>query len=266
MIRLMTLAVVAALSLPAWSQDKKDEKKNPADEITDAEAKLHIADFQKEWKKCKGVDDQIRAVETLGSKKHSKILDELKKYLMSGAIEVRITAGDMIGKYKNVDKAADVLLQVAKGSMGRKETIELAVKCLRYLGNTGVRAKAKDLIPLFGSRDTDIAKEAIDTSGLLKSKDTIDPLINLVLELEAVKEDTQQNTGGQGSIPGGQYPGANQPGGQQQEDINVKRKKELLQPAIQALKDTTAEKLNTGKEWKTWWGKNKTLFKELEEK
>ena len=74
MIRLMTLAVIAAVALPAWGQDKKDEKKDAkADQCTDDEAKTQVAEFQKEWKKTKGIDDQIRAVENLGSKKHPKI-------------------------------------------------------------------------------------------------------------------------------------------------------------------------------------------------
>jgi hypothetical protein len=267
MNRLMMLAVIATLALPAWGQDKKDEKKDAAktDECTDDEAKAQIAEFQKEWKKAKGVDDQISAVATLAKKKHSKILEELKKYLATGQLDVRITAAEEIGKYKKEPKAADVLLATSKAAVGRKETLEFAVKCMRYLGNTAVRAKGKELPPLFGQRETDFVKEVLDTCGMLKSKDTIDPIINLVLELESVKEETSKDTGGTGTIPGGTLPGGNNPGGQKDEDINVKRKKELTNPGIQALKDITGEKYNTGKEWKAWWGKNRTTFKELDE-
>jgi len=265
MIRWLPLAFVLAVASPAFAQEKKEAKDEGKDYLSDADAKKHIEEWQKAWKKCKGLDDQIRSIEDLGAKKHPKILDELKKHLGSGSLEVRITAADMIGKYKKEDKAADALFASAKGCCNRKETMELAVKSIRYLGNTGVRTKVKEMLPFFDHKETDFAKEAIDTAGALKSKDAIDPLVNMVLFLEAVKEDTNNgNTGGQ-QLPGGQYPGANQPGGQQ-EDEKVKRKKELLNPAIQALKDITGEKLNTGTEWKRWWGKNKATFKELEDK
>ncbi len=267
MIRVMTLAVIAAIAFPAWGQDKdekKDEKKDAkADQCTDDEAKAQVTDYQKEWKKAKGADDQIRVVENLGTKKHPKIFDELKKLLLGGhPIEVRITAADQIGKYKKDEKAADTLIATAKAAVVRKETLELAIKCIRYLSGIGLRAKAKELMPLLGRPETDFVREILDTCGLLKSKDTIDPIINLVLELEAIKEESSTNTGGAGgNMPGSQYPGANQPGGNR-EDEKVKRKKDLLGPAKQTLKDETGEKFNEGAKWKEWWGKNKSTWKE----
>lgn len=269
-MRMMTLAVISAISLPAWGQDKKDEKKDakPATEqCTDDEAKTQIADYQKELKKAKGADDQIRAVENLATKKHAKIFDELKKVLLGGSpIEVRITAAEQISKYKKDEKAADTLISTAKAACVKKETLELAIKCVRYLTAVGLRAKAKELMPLLSHRETDFVREILDTCGLLKSKDTIDPIINLVLELEAVKEESSTNTGGAGgNMPGSQFPGANQPGGNKEDD-KVKRKKDLLSPAKQTLKDETGEKFNDGTKWKEWWGKNKQSWKEPEEK
>jgi len=113
---------------------------------------------------------QIGAIGTVAKKKHTKILEELKKHLASGELEVRITAAEEIGKYKKEVKAADILLATSKANLGREETIVLAVKCMRYLGCTGVRSKGKEIPSLFGERDTDYVMEVLDTCAKLKSR------------------------------------------------------------------------------------------------
>jgi hypothetical protein len=252
------LPAILALALPALAQDDKDKK-----QCTDEEAKTHIADCKKEFAKCKTADDFIRAIESLGSKKHPKILDELKTWLGKGSIDVRIAAAEQISKYSKEEKASDALIGIAKATNARKDTMDLAIKCIRYAGDVGVRSATKSLLVYFDHRECDVAREAIDSCAKLKSKEAIDPLLNMIRVLEAVKEDQgQQNNGGQ-NIPGGNFPGANQPN---QEDEKVKRKKELLQPAIQAMKDITGERYNTGTEWTKWWSKNKNTWKEPEDK
>ena len=210
MRRLILLGFVATLAAPAWSQDKpdkkdekKEEKKNPSDEISDDEAKTRIADFQKDLKKAKGLDDQVQAVEKLGEKKHSKILDELKKCLGGGLPDVRSAAALAISKYKKDERAADALVNTAKGSQAAKPLQEVAIKCIRYLADVGIRSKSKEMHFYFDHPVVDISHEAIDTCKALKSKDSIDPLINLLLQLEAIKEESSSSTGGAGgSMPG----------------------------------------------------------------
>lgn len=244
------LAIVAAATAPAWAQ-----------EVSDDEAKEHVKAFKKEIGKAKEPSDQVIAIEGLGSKQHAKILDELKSWLGKGSVDVRIAAAEQIGKYKGEEKAAEALLGAAKSTNARKDTMDVAIKCIRYLANTGVRKMTKSLVAFFGHRDNDFAREVVDTCGALKSKDAIDPLINLVRELEAIKEEDTSGSSVPGGIPGGMPGGGPAPN---QQDEKIERKKALLNPAIQALKDITGEKYNTGQEWTKWWSKNKNSFKEQE--
>ena len=264
---LTTVVAILFAGGALWAQD---DPAKAAEKEAEAKAKKKIADLNAALKKCKTEDDFVSALDGFAEEQqHPLIMAELKKYLGHGLPGVRMEAADELGKFKKDEKAAKALLDSAK----RDRVVDCARQCLKEVGDIGFRGVARDLVGFFAHKELDLCKEAVESSGALKSKDSIDPLIALVTELEVEKE-KQNNSGGQQNPGGGGNPGGvggGLPGGggggqQSADDEKKKRADELLPKAIQALKDITGEKFNTSKEWKKWWQKNKQFFKELEDK
>lgn len=246
-----TTAFALILAAAAAAQDDDAKKK-------EEEAKAKIADFKKELKGAKSDKDITHAIEGLGSLQHPKILAELKTYLGRTADEA-IAAAEQIAKYKKDKEAADMLLNAA----GARKDKEAIVKCLRYAGDTEFKGIVSKLTGYFKNKETDVAKEAVDSCAKVKSKDAIDPLLNLWRELDAVKEEkAEKGGGGIGGIGGG-ITGAGGVGASMQ-DEQLKRKRDLTPAVESALAKITGEDFKDLKAANEWWRKNKATFKDLE--
>jgi HEAT repeat protein len=268
-----TLAAILALTFAgaALAQDKPEDAKKQAEKDAETKAKTTLDNFRNAIKKAKVSDDFIAALNGLGDEPHALILAELKIWLGKPAPEVRQEAADEIGKFKGDEKAAQVLLSMAK----QDKSIDVQVKCLLEIGKIGCRKIAKDVHALWNHKELDVAREALDTTGACKSKDSIEPLIRFLEEKEAEKVQLAQqqqqqqsgSSGGSGGSSGGGYGGPSTPGPvttNQNNDLadKIKRVDELIPRAVQALQDITGEKFKMAKEWKKWWGKSKQFFKE----
>src|SRR5204863_9082774 len=157
-----TTAFALILAAAAAAQDDDAKKK-------DDEAKAKIAEFKKELKGAKDVKDITRALEGLGELQHPKVLGELKNYLARSPDECA-TSAEMIGKYKKDKEAAETLMSAA----GARRDKDSVVKCLRYAGDIEYKAIVGKLTGYFRNKETDIAKEAVDSCGKLKSKDAVE--------------------------------------------------------------------------------------------
>ncbi|HZE95944.1 MAG TPA: hypothetical protein VE981_02845 [Planctomycetota bacterium] len=248
---LKTTAIALALALSAFAQDDDAKKK-------DEEAKAKIADFKKELKGAKSDKDVIRAIEGLGALQHPRVLSELKNYLGRTPDEVA-AAAEEIGKYKKDKDAAETLVNAA-GARRDKDSI---VKCLRYSGDTEYKPLVGKLTGYFRNKDTDVAKESVDSCAKLKSKDAIEPLLNLWRELDAIKEEKAGQGGGIGGIGGGGLTGAGGVGASMQ-DEQLKRKRDVTPAVESALKKITGEDFKDLRAANDWWRKNKATFKDLE--
>lgn len=236
-----SLALVAILGFV--QEDKQAEE----------DAKQKIADFNAALKKCKSESDYVEAINTLGETQHPKILAVLKGWLGKPSTEIRLATAEQLAKYKKSKEAGEALVKAAQ-ALNSKEK-DVASKLIGFSADTEAKELAKMYVALFRHKDVEVARAAVDGCGKVKSKDAVDPLIKLVMDLENVKEDSSGGVGGP-SMPG---PGG---GGTAQEDEQVKRKRELLAPALSALRDITDEKWTKGKEWLDWWKKAKATFKE----
>jgi hypothetical protein len=223
------------------------------DKAAEAEAKKRVEDFKAKIKTCKSGDDYVLALEGLGDQPHAVILAELKKWVARvGQPDLQIAAGKEVAKFKKDVKAAQFLIQMARA----EKTGDVAASLYKSAGATGARGAAKDLNPTLVYKDIKpelipAAKGAVEATGLFKSRDSIDPLIALLTELEKEKAEADK--------------AAQQPvvSGVPQDDKNKpQRHKELLDPAIKAIKAVTGEKFMTAKEYTKWWSKNKQFFKE----
>lgn len=247
-----TAAIWLVLAAAAFAQSEEDKKK-------EEEAKAKIADFKKELKTAKTDKDVARAIENLGGLQHPKVLSELKSYLGRTA-EVAIAAAEQLGKYKKDKDAAEAL--VSAGAAQREK--DTAVKCIRYAGDTEYKGIIPKLANLYRAKEVDTAKEAVDSTGKIKSKDGIDPLLALWRELDGIKE--EKSSGGGGGIGGGNPLGGGITGGvgQSMQDEQLKRKKDLTPAVESALKKITGEDFKDLRAANDWWRKNKATFKDPE--
>ena len=281
----LTIATLLALT-PAATQDKPEDKGKQTDEekAKQKEAEKKAADQAKadikkfsDAKKAMAAD-VVAALEDLGkAEPHPLILDEIIKFLAPKGptwIDVPLAAGKIIGaKYHRSEKAADALFGTF-GAFVRGKDLDSAEKFLGWFGDVRCRSKVSRLFNLFTDKELQIAAAAVDAAGTIKSKDAIQPLIDLATQIESQTEDDGKKKGGSnsGSAPGGgKMPGAGAgsapAGGAPDPAEERKKRKDKLVPAcLSALKSITNEKFNTTKEWRTWWSKYKASFKEVEDK
>jgi hypothetical protein len=253
----MKTALVATLFALVQAAAQDDPKKAAQEEAKklDEEAKAKVAAFKKELRACKTDADRAKCIADLGSglgaMKHPRVLDELKAFLRYPTAEVAIAAAEQIGKYEKSRDAAETLVATASA----RRDGETIVKCLRYAGDVAYRPVAPKLTTFFKNRDVSVAREAVDSCAKLKSKDTIDPLLGLWKELDAIQDD-QADGGGLGGLGGG-LGGANP-----LLDDQKKRKTELTLAVSTAFSKITGQDAKNHKEALEWWRKSRATFVE----
>jgi hypothetical protein len=243
-----TTVIALILATCSMAQQSEEDKKK------EEEAKGKIADYRKELKNAKTDKDVARAIEGLGALQHPKILLELKGYLSKG-VEEAIAAAEQIGKYKKDKDAAESLT----GAVSARKEKEAIVKFLRYAGDTEFKGILPKLTGFFRNKDTDAAKEAVDSCAKIKSRDAIDPLLNLWKELDSVRDEKANDKGG-GIGSGGVIGGV----GASMQDEQLKRKRDLTPAVEAALKKITGEEFKDLRAANDWWRKNKGSFKDPE--
>src|SRR5262249_34052293 len=156
--------------------------------------------------------------------------------------------------YKKDKEAGETLI----GAVGASKDKDMVVKCIRYAGDVEYKGILSKLTGLFRHKEVDAAKEAVDSCAKLKTKDAIDPLLNLWKELEAIKEETKsgKNDTGLGGLGAGLGVGASM------QDEQLKRKRELTPAVETALKKITGEEFKDLRAANDWWRKNKGTFKD----
>jgi hypothetical protein len=248
-----TVAIGLILAMSAAAQDDAKQEAKQKDE----EAKAKIAEFRKELKGAKSDKDVVRAIEGLGALQHPKVLGELRGYLTKTP-DIAAAAAEQIGKYKKDKEAAETLMAGANS----RDT-GTAVRCIRYAGDTEYKGIVPKLANLFRHKEVDIAKESVDSCAKIRSKDAMDPLLNLWRELDGIREEKNNNGGGIGGIGGGGITGTGGVG-QSYQDEQLKRKRDLTPAVESAIKKITNEDFKDIRAANDWWRKNKGTFKDPE--
>lgn len=242
------------LALAARAQDDKEKAK---------EAEEKIKAFKAEVAKAKSEGDTANAINNhLGDLQHPKILAELKIWLVKQWWEVTEACAQIMTKYTGDKGAAEALFKFGLAQLSLKDkslAADRASKLIDYSAKVGSKEMAKSYTGLFKHSINEVALAGIQACGEVKSKDGITPLINLVRELEGIRDDNAggSNTGGMKDKDGNPLP--NTPN---QADKERERKQKLLPAALSALRDITGESYKTAKEWDAWAKKNLATFKE----
>jgi hypothetical protein len=243
MMRSSAWLIGLLLVLPGASfQDPKTDKEREREEQKkkDDDAKAALKTYREARGKARSADDHIEAVQKLeNAEPHAAIRAELANVLGGDrSIDVRIAAAAALGKYKKDTLAATILLQNARG----RQDDGVKKKCLQKFGAIAPYGRSKDLKPFFNHENNDLVREALEAIKDINSLRMLPDLIELLGELEQIKEDKGDSSGG-----------APLPGVPQSESTNnhkIKRKKELTAPTrdvINALwkKYDSKAKLNT---------------------
>jgi hypothetical protein len=265
-MRTLAIALAVAFAGVAVAQEKPEDPAKKAEKEAEEKAKKKLDEFRAAVKKCKSSDDYISALNGIADEPHPLILSELKIWLTNRAPELRQEAADEIGKFKGDEKAAQALLAAAKND----KMVDCQVKFLLEVGKIASRKIVKDLHGFWNHKETDVAKEALDSTGSCKAKDSIEPLIRFLDEKQAEKQQLQQQQQNQqsGGTQGGSYgpstPGPVTGGSSNNNDVaeKLKRVDELIPAANAALQEITGEKFKMAIEWQKWWKKSKQFFKE----
>ena len=248
------LALVLAVPVSAQEAKNPDEEKKKDDE-----AKARIVEFNKEIKGKTGKDIADKIASVLGSLKHPKVFSELKGYLKHPTPDVAIEAAVQISKYEKDKDAAEALVN----GVSLRRDKDVMVKFVRYAGDVGYRGITKQLVGLTRHKETDVAREAVDSMAKLRSKDSIDPLIALWKDLDQIRDD--KDTGGAGGGLGGGLGGVGgvNPANTLQDE--QKKRKNDMTPAVEtALEKISGEDFKNQKEAADWWRRAKATFKETD--
>jgi HEAT repeat protein len=241
----------------------------------DDEVKAKLAEFNKAK-----AQDLKKALESLASLKHPRILKELLPYLKNQPDDIKRTAAKLVGEYKGEKSAAEELaaVAVAEAARARKNNLgddidhDVAVAMLQAFGSVGVKETAPKIHALFDHQNTAVAKAAIQASEDLKNLDSVEPLIRLLQELERsaqiAKAPRSNEDVTKGLVRGRPGSGGVAPG---KEDDSMKQavyRFNALEPSIQeALKTIGGESsAKKGAEWAEWWTKNKAELRAKEKR
>lgn len=204
-----------------------------------------LEDFKAAMKEA-GDDEtkQAAALNQLRNLKHDSIRDEAAKWAGKGKGPVRQAACDVLGAFKGDKKAFDAIHAALKS----ERTVDAKAELVGPLAQTVDGDLVKQFIPFLKDKEPSIAGKAVSFAATIRSKDLIDPLIDIVAELEDVKDNF--------TMAGESVAGAEL----KTKSPAQKRKDACLEPARSALKSLTGESCDKASEWRAWWNKNKKDF------
>lgn len=251
------VAVSLLLITPVAAQDRfKFEK----------EVKAAVKKFQEEFnKKNATVDDKAAAVRDISKFKHEKVLEAVSPLLRDGPVPVRIVAAREMGGFGSVEGTARKLMEAysAKSNEG-PQTRGVRITILRSLGELRAKEAVDFLNDLIADSDEYIAKAAIDATGKLRQKISIDKLLKEYKRLEGKDGQTALGVDPlEESLPSASTNPTDvirsQPAPKAE---GPKTRRELLEPALNAaLRAITKESHKDLRSWESWWGRKRSGFR-----
>lgn len=229
MTRTTALVIAVLAALPgALAQDGPKDDKDKARQA-EAAAKKAIDAYQADMAKATTHDAAVAAIRDHldGADPHPLIRSRLTQVLQNHpSVDARIAAVDALGRYKKDKEAARTLIQNSKV----QKDAELQKKCLRRFGAVAPYGMSVELKWWFPNENHALAREAIEAAEAVNSIRMLQPLVELLGELERINDKEAQNPGQDPPLPG-------VPDGTSKDSNyeKVKRKKELIDPTRKAV-------------------------------
>ena len=245
------VALFVVLAGPVLAGPKK-----PQDPTVKAALKKFEEDFYRNGAKPEA---KIQAIIALAIHKNEHSAKALSNLFARDVAAVRIVAARELGRFTMVPQAGKTLLEALRNNAnGGNKYASVRIQLLRGLGDLRVKDASQDVDRYVEDKNVWIAKAAIDASGKIKNKKTVDTLIDALKRIEGPMGDGQValnplidafkevTLGGLLGAEGNERP-------MSERDL-------LKQPINDALRAITRMPYATSKEWDTWWKTNKSAF------
>ena len=197
------------------------------------------------------------AVTELSKLRNATTRAKLGGLLVVDEESVRIAAAEGLGGFtEEKEKVASFLIS-AVAPNAKLFRAEAAV--LLALGKLGDESALPSVHQSFESRDpkdTDftVAKAALKAAGMLRSRDSIDPLIDLGKRCEKILKGGGAKNSGKGGAAGLGVAGGTP-------DPQTLRAKALVPAILKSLQSISKEKWVSLVEWEIWWERHKATWK-----
>jgi hypothetical protein len=216
--------------------------------------------FQEDYYRSSAQEEEkIAAVLALSQIKHDRTARVLSPLMIKASLSVRIVVARELGKYQGAGAAVDGLQAALRAHENQKKpTIGVRIMALRSLGELKAKHAASDVDELISDKELWVAKAAVDASGKIRARSSIEPLIRTLHRIE----------GPQGAAELAMDPliedlhGVTLRGMIRDSVVNKPRsERELLSDPIHAaLQSITHCEISGAKAWEVWWAKNKKTF------
>lgn len=251
-MKLAAGALTLAIAFPLCAQEEaalKQALRKFHDDITRGGAKT---------------DEKIAAIVELAKFRSPLIVKTLSPLLSKDRLEVRVVVARELAKFQGVDGAGEALhCALRSRPNATAKMAQVRIMALRGLGELKARAASADVDRLIEAKEIWVAKAAIDASGKIRVRTSVQPLILALRRIEG--------PAGMTALPANpleaELSEANLQSILREEVLQTKPKTErelLKEPLRAALKSITRQAFATVKEWETWWAKNKATFQVAE--
>ena len=209
-----------------------------------------------------GDEEKIAAVKALAQYRTDQVVRTLSPALTHGSVKVRMAVAREMGGFQSVPAAPEALVAALKTyETSGKKTDGIRILSLRSLGQLKAKEAAPEVDRLIGDRSQWVSKAAVDASGLIRSKTSIEPLVKALRRIEGPE--------GNGEIGVNPLLDELPPVSLQAivkqsvvEKVRPPSERDVLtEPIAGALKSITRTSCSGAKEWESWWSKNKATFK-----
>lgn len=233
----------------------------PAPKPQDPATKAALKKFEDEYHRNGAKAEQkIQAILGLAVHKNEHTVKALTPALVARDVAaIRIVAARELARFNSTPQAGQALLAALRNNVnGGNKYAAVRVQLLRGLGDLRVKDASADVDRLIDDKNVWIAKAAIDASGKIKNKKSVDTMIDALKRIEGPMGDAQValnplidafkevTLGGLLGADGNDRP-------MSERDL-------LKQPINSALASITRMPYSTSKEWDTWWKTNKSTF------
>ena len=195
----------------------------------------------------KSPDASLRAdaVRDLGKNEHEKVLRALGACLETDEKAVRVAAAKALGAWK--EKKPAVVAVLAQALVHHSKEPDVAAAILGALEALHDKEALPSAYRYLEDKNEKIAVAAIDVTGAIPSRASIDPLIRLMKKVQNLGDGVYSGGNGGYDVPA---------------DERVKEwARHLEEAAKKALSSITGEKHGTPSEWDAWWKRNAATFK-----
>ena len=191
---------------------------------------------------------QAAAIQELSRTPHQSTFNQIAPFLTAGGKDARIAAARGLGNFSDYKKLATPTLQNALAAGPNVKEYDVKAAIYEGLGKLADPTSFETVHTGFRNEQVKVAKGAIACAGTMRQKESMEPLIELLKDIDKWIAKKQ----------GGPYKDEKGQGGD--ESAQKTRLEDIQKAVIKAVQDITKEKWNTTKEWQLWWEKHKATF------